>query len=187
MNLNMGVMMKKLNSDELKSIVIAALLMVVGILFCCSLSIGIDGLSVIIGLILMIIGVLFLVNLFVSGNNLFSYESVLGVVVLSLGILFIASKLAGVIFAYIPWFLIVLGVVVVIDALINKFLRQNNDPLTLFIIKLIVGVFAIVLGLCLQFINGFMEYASIILGVLMIAYAGYLLYTFFLNKKAVIE
>ena len=50
----MEVEMRKLNSEELKTIVIAVLLMVIGILFCCSMSIGIDGLSVVIGLILQL-------------------------------------------------------------------------------------------------------------------------------------
>ena len=175
--------MKKLSSEELKSVVIAVLLMVVGILFCCSLSIGIDGLSVIIGLILMIIGVLFLVNSFVGSRGLFSVEGIIGVVILAFGILFLASRLAGIIFAYIPWFLIILGVVVIIDALIDKFLK-HEDILFRFIIKLVVGGLSIVLGLCLQLINGFMEYASIILGVLMIIYAGYLLYISFLSGKS---
>jgi len=174
--------MKKLNSDELKSIVIAVLLMVVGILFCCSLSIGIDGLSVIIGLILMVVGVLLLANSFVGSKGLFSIEGIIGVILLSLGILFIASKLAGIIFAYIPWFLIVLGCVIIAQALIDKFLKKQNN-LIRFIITIIIGGLSIVLGLCLQLIDGFMEYASIILGILLIIYAGYLLYLALFNDK----
>lgn len=174
--------MKKLSSDELKSVVIAVLLMVVGILFCCSLSIGIDGLSVIIGLILMVIGVLLLANSFVGNKGLFSIEGIICVILLSLGILFISSKLAGIIFAYIPWFLIVLGCVIIAEALIDKFLKKQ-DNLTRFIITIIIGGLSIILGLCLKLIDGFMEYASIILGILLIIYAGYLLYMSFFRAK----
>ena len=178
-----GGLMKRLNSEEFKSIALAVLLMIVGILFCCSLSIGIDGLSVIIGLILMIIGLLLLVNSFAENKGLFVVEGILGIVILSLGILFISSKLAGVIFAYIPWFLIVLGVVIIADALVDKFIKKN-DILFRFIVKIVVGALAIILGLCLQLISGFMEYASIILGILMIVYSGYLLYGSLINKKS---
>lgn len=174
--------MKKLSSDELKSVFIAVLIMVVGILFCCSLSIGIDGLSVIIGLILMVIGVLLLANLFVGGRGVLSIEGMIGVVLLSLGILFISSKLAGIIFAYIPWLLIVLGCVIITEVLIDKFFKKQNN-LTRFIISLIIGGFSIILGLCLKLIDGFMEYASIILGILLIIYAGYMLYMSFFRAK----
>ena len=174
--------MKKLSSDELKSVVVAVLLMIVGVLFCCSLSIGIDGLSVIIGLILMVIGVLCLANLIISSKGLLSIEGIVGVGLLSLGILFISSKLAGIIFEYIPWLLLVLGCVITIEALIDRFLKKH-DSLIRFIIALVVGVLSIILGLCLKLINGFMEYASIMLGILLIVYAGYLLYLSFFTSK----
>ena len=174
--------MKKLNIEELKSLVVSILIMMIGIFFCCSLSIGIAGLSIIIGLVLMVIGVLFLVNAFVGGKGLYSMESIVGVVILSLGIVFLVHKLAGIIFAYIPWLLIILGAVVIVDGLIYKFLK-SEDNLFKFIVKMVIGGVAIILGLCLQLIDGFMEYASIILGILMIIYAGYLMYRLFFGVK----
>lgn len=178
--------MKGLYSDEMKNFVIAVLLMLVGILFCCSLSIGIEGLSIIIGLILMIIGIFIIINVLVSNDKIFSMSGMIGVVILSLGILFLASRLAGIIFAYIPWFLIVFGGVVIADALIAKFVRNNNNIIE-FVIKLIIGILSIALGLCLKFIDGFMEYASILLGIFMIIYSAYMLYMYFSKKKFVLE
>ena len=178
----MEVEMRKLNSEELKTIVIAVLLMVIGILFCCSLSIGIDGLSVVIGLILLIIGVLFLVNCFIGNKGIFAIEGILGTIILSLGILFMVHKLAGLIFAYIPWLLVVFGCVVLIDAFLGKYTR--NESIVSFVIKLVVGVVAIVLGLCLELIDGFVEYASIILGIVMILYSAYMIYNFFVKNKS---
>lgn len=178
--------MKGLYSEEIKNLVIAVLLMIVGILFCCSLSIGIDGLSVIIGLILMIVGILMIINVLVNNGKIFSISGMLGSLILSLGILFLASKLAGIIFAYIPWFLIVLGGVAIADSLIGKFIRKNIKTFE-FVVKLVVGVLAIALGLCLKFIDGFMEYASILLGIFMIMYSAYMLYVYFSSKKSSLE
>lgn len=175
--------MKKLNIDEMKTIVISVLLMVIGILFCCSLSMGIDGLSVVIGLVLMVTGILFFVNSILGQNGIFTMEGVMGVVLLSLGIMFISHKLAGLIFIYIPWFLIVLGLAVILDAFLSKFVKGENGYAK-FITKLIIGVVCFVLGLCLKLIDGFLEYASIMLGVLMIVYAAYLIFLVFNKNKS---
>jgi len=113
--------MKKLSSEELKTIIIAVLLMVIGILFCCSLSIGIEGLSVVIGLILLIVGILFLINCFVGNNGILGIESIVGIVLLALGIMFMIHKLAGLIFAYIPWLLIIFGIVEIGFRVISSF------------------------------------------------------------------
>lgn len=174
--------MKKLNSEEMRSVIVAVLLMVVGILFCCSLSIGIEGLSIIMGLILMIVGLLILFNLFMGDGKLYSINGIIGVGVLALGLMFLSHNLAGIIFAYIPWLLIVFGVVVIADGLLDKFVKKDSRLLP-FILKMILGVLAIVLGVCLILIDGFLEYSSIIIGVLLIAYAGYILYLSLIKKQ----
>lgn len=170
--------MKKLNIDELKTMVIAVLLMIMGILFCCSLAIGISGLSVVLGLILMIVGILYIVNSVLNNQGIFTMSGIVGVLILSIGVLFIVDKLAGIIFAFVPWFLIIFGTVVILDAFLGKYLRHEDGNLY-FIVKLVVGGVAFVLGLCLELITGFAEYASIILGILMIAYAIYMIFKIF--------
>lgn len=174
--------MNKLNMEQLKVIVLSVLLMIVGILFCCSLSMGIDGLSVVIGLILIIAGVLFVVNSIITNNNVLTIMGLIGVLILSLGILFIVSKLAGIIFAYIPWLLIVMSIVVLVDAFLGKYIRKEDN--LKFIIKLVIGCVSLVLGLCLKLIDGFVEYSSIIIGICMIAYAVYLIFKSFIKKTA---
>lgn len=174
--------MKKLNLDEMKTVVMSVLLMIVGILFCCSLAMGIEGLSVVIGLVLMVVGIIFIANSLLGEKNPFTIDGMMGIVLLSLGILFMVSKLAGLIFIYIPWFLIVFGCVMLIDALLGKLVRKSDDTLH-FVLKLVVGVVSIVLGLCLRLIDGFAEYASLVLGILMIAFAIYLLIDVFIRKK----
>lgn len=175
--------MKKLNLDEMKTVVLAVLLMIIGILFCCSIAMGIGGLSVIIGLVLMVVGVLFLLNTLLNASNLYSVECVVGVLALALGILFIDIELAGIIFWFIPWVLIVGGIIVLADCILGKIVRKT-DSTFIFVLKLVVGIVALILGLCLRLINGFMEYSSIILGVLMIAYSLYMLVQLFTKSRA---
>lgn len=176
--------MKKLNIEELKTMVLSVMLMIMGILFCCSLAIGISGLSVVLGLILMIIGTLYIVNSVLNNQGIFTISGILGTLILSIGILFIVDKLAGIIFAFIPWFLIIFGAVVILDAFLGKYLRNEEGNLY-FIIKLIVGAVALILGLCLELITGFAEYASIILGILMIVYAVYMIFKIFTKGNSV--
>lgn len=174
--------MKSLGIDELKTIIIASLLIVIGVLFCCSLAMGISGLSVIIGLILIILGTLFLLNSAFNGSGLLGHLGLAGIALVAFGIMFITNSLAGIIFSYIPWFLIVLGVVVITDALLGKFLRGENNLLD-FIIKLVIGGVSLGLGICLMLIEGFMEYSSIILGVLMVVYGIYIIFAKFTKTR----
>lgn len=174
--------MKSLSVDELKTVVLASLLIVIGLLFCCSLAMGIGGLSVIIGLIIIILGALFMLNSVFTNNGLISAGGLGGIFIVAFGIMFISNNLAVIIFAYIPWLLIVLGTALIIDALLSKFWRKENNSFD-FILKLIVGGVSLVLGLCLMLINGFMEYSSIVLGILLIVYGIYIIFNQFIHKK----
>ena len=170
--------MKNLSSDQMKTLVIAVLLMVVGILFCCSLAMGISVLSIVFGFTLLVVGILFLINSIISDKGIFTTFGIMGVIVVSLGILFIVNKLAGIIFAFIPWFLIVFGCAIIIDSLLGRYSRNNNN-MTELIIKLVVGIVSIILGICLRLIDGFAEYASLVLGIIMIIYSIYIIFTVF--------
>lgn len=174
--------MPNLQSNQLKTLIISAILMVIGILFCCSLSIGISGLSTILGILLIIAGLVFVANAFLKTKTIFCYMGIMGAAVLALGILFITNRMAGILFGYIPWLLIVLGALIILDAIIAKFYR-NDDTLMNLIIKIVLGLIAIILGICLRVVEGFMEYASIILGILMVIYAIYLVLDAFVLKK----
>ena len=178
-----GVKMKKLSIEELKSVICSVLLMMLGMLFCCSLSVGINGLSVIIGLVLVVVGVVFLFNSILLENTMLTIRGLFGAIVVSLGIMFIMSKLAGIIFDYIPWLLMVVGVVIAADALINKLVYKVESVLTL-VLKIVLSVISLTLGVCLRCIDGFAEYASVVLGILMIMYALYLIVKLFFGSKS---
>jgi uncharacterized membrane protein HdeD (DUF308 family) len=181
-NILKGDYMKSLNVDELKTVITASILIIIGLLFCCSLSMGISGLSVIIGLIVIILGALFMLNSIFSNNGLISAGGLGGIFIISFGITFISSNLAVIIFAYIPWLLVVFGTTLTLDGLLAKFWRKENNSFD-FILKLVVGIVSVVLGLCLMIIEGFMEYSSIVLGILLIVYGIYIIFTQFINKK----
>ena len=174
--------MKSLNVEELKTIIMASLLIVIGLLFCCSLAMGISGLSVIIGLIIIILGTLFMLNAIFTNNSLISGGGLGGIFIVAFGIMFISNNLAVIIFSYIPWLLIVLGSALIIDALLGKFLYKSNNSFD-FTLKLIVGGVSAVLGLCLLLITGFMEYSSIVLGILLIVYGIYIIFSKFIRRE----
>jgi len=75
--------MKSLGIDELKSIVIASLLAIIGILFCCSLAMGVGGLSVIIGMIIIILGVLFILNSIFNSMGLLTMGGLGGIFIIA--------------------------------------------------------------------------------------------------------
>lgn len=178
--------MKKLNLDQLKTMIVAVMLLIVGVLFCCSLAIGIDGLSIIVGLVLVIVGAVALVNSILGYKTIYTQLGVLGCVFMALGIMFLAYKLAGVIFLFIPWFLVVVGVAMMIDSVLGRFVFGSDGNVS-FAIKLVLGIVAFTLGLCLRLIEGFGEYASVMMGVLMIVLAIYMLVKIVINDKQLVE
>ena len=159
--------MIQINDKSNLPLLCAIIMFVVGILFCCSLLVGITALSIIIGILLILSGVMFVINCIVNSNTVFSVDGLLGMSLVALGIVVLANNLAGIIFLFIPWMLIVFGMGCLLEAFLT---RDNNDKKT-FILELIIGIVAIILGLCLLLINGFMEYALLVLGVLMVVYS----------------
>ena len=130
--------MNKLSSSEMKTLIIATLLMVIGILFCCSIAMGINGLSVVIGFILLVIGILFVINTILNNKETFTKDGLIGIAISTLGIMFIIDRLAGLIFSFIPWFLIIFAIVLIIETMLDKFYYKssNNIEFTIKRIKL---------------------------------------------------
>lgn len=178
--------MKKLNLDQLKTMIVAILVLVIGVLFCCSLAIGIGGISIIVGLVLLVLGVAMVVNSILGNKSVYSHLGILGCVAMSMGISFLAYKLAGIIFLCIPWFLMVAGFCMILDGILCRFVF-GVDGNVAFAIKLVLGIITFVLGLCLQLIDGFGNYASVMLGVLMIVLAIYMLVKIVTNDKQLVE
>ncbi|MBQ8427190.1 MAG: DUF308 domain-containing protein [Clostridia bacterium] len=172
-------MENKMMSKETKTVILSAVLLVVGILFCFSASMGMAALSYIIGVCLIIAGVVSIINSAMKKQTILNYTGILGAAIIALGILFAESQLAMILFYFVPWLLIAVGALIIADAILKKISQNNN---TVFITELIVGIIVLALGICLKFIPGFIEFSSVMLGIVLIIYAVYLLIMAFSKK-----
>ena len=174
-------MERKLEKKEIKTLIFSAILLVVGVLFCCSLAMGNKAVSWIIGLSLIVFGIFCIINAFTSKKDLMTVDGIIGAAIIAFGLLFAGNELTWVIFNYIPFLLMAIGVIFIADAII-KIIKDNGKTTVKYIIELIIGVIALALGLCLKFINGFSDFCSVILGVVLIIYSIYLFSTILLSK-----
>ena len=153
-----------MKKKEVKTIIFSAVLLVIGVLFCFSLSLGSNAISWVIGISLILAGVFCAINSFVNKKSLITTESFLGATLVAFGILFINNGLTGIIIDFIPWLLIVLGVLVIIDSIHKEIAYKDTAR---FVVELIIGVISLALGLCLMFIDGFKDFCSVMLGMKM--------------------
>lgn len=169
-----------LSNTDVKAIVLSVVLLIVGILFCCT-SVLTTAMSIIIGIGILVLGLGLLASSFIETKKLVSGGAIAGGAIIAFGIMFMIDKLAGIIFAYIPYFLIALGALFLLDAII--LIATTKKASTRFYIELVIGVIALVLGILLICVNGFADYASIVFGVILILYAVYLCVTVFVKKR----
>ncbi|MGN1207575.1 MAG: hypothetical protein ACI4SP_04685 [Eubacteriales bacterium] len=174
-------MEKKLTHENMKDIVTAAIVFVIGVLFCCSLAMGMRGLSWLVGLSLMVAGTLYFVNSILRKKALATMEGIIGAAIFAFGFFFIANELANLVVAYIPWLLICVGAVIFIDAFLRKFLRKDKST-SGFVAQLIIGAASLALGICLRFVPGFGDFTALMLGILLIVYAVFLVVNVFLGR-----
>ena len=174
---------KQLKNDEIARIVYIAVMLVFGILFCCSTALVTSTLSWVIGIALIVASVAMLITSYMDTKSITTMSGFMSAVVLAFGILFIVSNLAGIIFQYIPYILIVWGFYMLIDSFLFRFARHNNSVL-IFAIELALGAIAITLGFCLLYVDGFYEWAGLIFGIILILAAVYQLLQLFGKKSS---
>jgi hypothetical protein len=114
-------------------------------------------------------------------KSLLTLDGILGAVSIAFGIMFVVKQLAFVLLAFVPYLMIAIGVIMIIEAFLSKFARYNS--LALFIIALIVGTAFTALGFCLMFIPSWAKAAALIFGVILIVVSLYALITTLLAKK----
>ena len=166
----------KIIKDNVKSLLLACVVMVLGILFCCSLSMGVTAISVLIGIIIIACGALYIIGSLVNKKSLMTMDGVVGAVIIAFGVLFIANELVWLIVAYIPWLLMAIGIVAIVDAFLSYFLRKEKGVGKMLFL-LLLGAISLALGICLRFIDGFIDYASLVLGLVMVCYAIYVIFS----------
>ena len=177
--------MNKIGKNELKLIILAAMVFIFGILFCCATKTAVNVLSVIIGIIFILSGSLLILESILTKKSSFNSDSASGAFALAFGILFIAKELGWLILEYIPYILIVLGIIILIDAILIMAIKQRKNILA-FIYELILGITALVLGILLLTSDEFREYASLVFGITLIVYAIFILIVALFAKNVVV-
>ncbi len=175
--------MAKLQKSEIASIIDIVALLVFGILFCCSLSMGVEAISWTIGIVLLATALILLIQSYLETKSLTAVNGMLSAFIGAFGVLFIVSKLAWIIVAYIPFILLFIGSYLIIDSILFVTVRGKKQFLA-FGIELALGAIALTLGVCLLTIDDFAEYASIVFGVILIVLAVFLLFKLLTTKKA---
>lgn len=175
---------KQISNEQMKSIVTAAILFVIGVLFCCSLTFGARGLSWLIGVSISITGIMFLINTVKARKSIANLPGFLGAVLIGFGIMFILERMANIIISFIPWGLIAVGATLATDAFLVKFVKKNATTAR-FVVELVLGLLTAALGICLKVISGFADYAAAMLGAFMIVYAILMVFNALTKKETV--
>lgn len=150
----------------------AFIVFVVGVLFCFSTAIGIQLLSILLGVALIISGVATICVAIAQKKSLLSSSGVLGGALIALGIVAILEDVVGIVVDLIPWVLIAVGSLSIIDAFLLYYSRKDRK-VALFVVELILGAALIALGICLLVIAEFSGYAGTVFGAALIVYALY--------------
>ncbi len=150
-------------------IIKAVICIIIGVLFCCSLAMAIEVLSYIIGAILIVIGLGAIITTAATKQSLLSITGLLGAIFLGLGIAAIVLNAAGFLLACIPFLLVALGAIAIVDAFLMKFVRKEKNIIA-FVIELVIGVIFFLFGILLLTVDEFAGYAGLILGIALIVY-----------------
>ena len=149
---------------ETSKVLTAVILFVLGILFC--LKIAASTISIVIGAAMVVLGAVNLIFMAKAKKTFASPDGVMNGALLAIGVIFIVDEFLNVFIGLIPYIMIVVGFLLVIDAFLARF--QRKDKLPIFIIELVIGVATVVVGFCLLFVDGFKQGASIAFGVVLI-------------------
>ncbi len=171
---------KKFTSNKTRTIIVACITLVLGVLFCCSMSFG-SGLSYLIGGSLCFAGILFIINSIIEARALVTVNGVVGFGALSFGIMFMIKQLAGILLDYVPYLMIAIGVLLLVDAFLSKFARYNST--VQFVITLVFGTVLTTLGFCLMFIPALSKIAAVVFGCMLIIASLYTLIWLGINKN----
>ena len=148
--------MAKAISAKTITIINAITLLIAGILF-----LFVDRLGA------RLLGLITLVSEFLKEKTLVSKNVAIGSLIVALGILIITRHVATMVLGLIPIVFIVLGACIFMDSFLLRYWRRNRN-LLLFVLEFLVGVLFLTVG-------SFRAYMRLAFGVVLIAYAIYLL------------
>ena len=175
-----------MKKESLLRIIEACVLLILGVLFCVAKAWETGKvLSIILGVALIVAGTAIFLMSVIKDKSTIAPIGLAGLLAIALGIFFIVVEAVNIIFAFVPYLLIVFGSALFIDAFIGYFARKEK-VLIAFIIKLVVGAVLIVVGSLLLCSADFQEFVSIVIGVslILLAIVSIVVEFFKANKQA---
>ena len=171
---------KNFTNNKTKTIIVSCITLILGVLFCCSLSFG-TGLSWLMGGSLCFAGIMYIINSILERRSLLTMAGIIGFGAVAFGVMFIAKSLAQILIDFVPYLMIAIGILLFIEAFLAKFTRYHS--ITIFVIVIVVSVAFLALGICLMAIPSWSRVASIIFGCILIIASLYTLLSLVINKK----
>ena len=172
----------KLTNEQTRSIIYAAVLLVIGLMLAISPAVALDTLSIIIGVGFLVAAAILIIGSLVQEKSIITGSALLGGILLALGLMFIVDYAIGIITACAIWIMIVFGAILIVDSVLRIALRNKKDIVG-FVVEFVIGAVSFTLGMCLRFVDGFAEYTLLILGLIIMVYAIYVLVFAFVGKK----
>ena len=154
------------NELKTKGLLTAIIYFIAGLLLCLSV-INVDGLlSIMLGILLILLAAILLLGGIIRDKKVAPETIVPTSFLLAVGISFLlwAFPFTGIM----ALFLTRVGGIIIIDAIMDIVGKRGQST---WLVKLIVGVIALALGICLLAIPEFRQYASLVLGIILIIYA----------------
>ena len=170
---------KKING-RIEQAILAAILLLIGILLCFNISAV--TLSVIIGALLIAYGALTLLFLVIKKRSIATKAGYLACILTAVGIMMIAEKILSVFVYMLPYVLIVVGAVLFADAFLGRYQRHDGNT-AVFAVKLSVGAALVAFAVCLLTVKSLADVIPVAFGVSLIVAALALLANLLFIKK----
>lgn len=165
----------------------AVLIIVIGILLCCSIIDPSEMLNWTISIALLVIGVALLAYSIGIMKTFVTDVGLAGALALAIGILFLPALQGGLMINWmsvIAMILMVIGAAFLVDGVVGFILNKRHTRNS---IILVLGAVGLTLGLCLWLIPEFRKFAGLMLGIFLICYGILLMVPVFTNKKLEIK
>ncbi len=176
-------MANKLSNEQTRSIIYSVVLLVLGILLCISPAVALETLSIIIGVGFLAAAAILIIGSLVQDHSLVTGSALLGGILLVLGLMFIVDYAINLIVFCSVWLMIVFGAILIVDSIIRIAWRNRKDVVG-FLVEFLVGAVSFTLGMCSRFVEDFVGYELLILGLIIVLYALYVLIFAFVGKKS---
>lgn len=149
-------------SQKSMMLIQGVVLLVIGILLCCSVSLD-QIVNVILGIALLLGGLVNLIACFLEHKSVIRTEGVFASALIAMGILCFLKNLVPV-NSLIMMFIIVIGAIALVDGLLGLLPSVHRKTVPT-LVEAGVGAVLFTLGMCLWFIPDFARFASLVLGI----------------------